>query len=152
MTSVQPLKYSFSRFMVGVFLLLLMSATGFAQDESTAAGAAPEAKPKKVSYSNKWRLRFSGNAESDGVITLKLIPKEGEPFVADTQIKKGTSENMVAKAVVDSLKAQLPKKVYHVERDDGEDVLVKKKRGANDFGIEIAALTVKNVRISPKKE
>jgi len=148
MTSVQPFKHPYSGFMLGMLLLLLMSATAFAQDESTA----PEAKPKKVSYSNKWRLQFSGGADSDGVVTLKLIPKEGEPIVADTAIKKGTSENRVAKAVVDSLKAQLPKKVYHVERDDGEDVLVKKKRGAENFGIEIVALTVEGVRIRPQKE
>lgn len=152
MTSVPPFKRPYSGFILGVILFLLMSATALAQDESTPAGAAPGEKAKKVSYSNKWRLQFSGGADSDGVITLKLIPKEGEPIVADTPIKKGTGENSVAKAVVTSLKAQLPKKVYHVERDDGEDVLLKKKRGAENFGIEIVALTVKGVRIRPQKE
>jgi hypothetical protein len=135
------------------WVLLFLSAGLVAQqDATTPEAAAPDAKPKKVSYSNKWRLQFSGNAESDGEIVLKLIPKEGEPVQTTTPIKKGTSENNVAKELVKSLKAQLDKKVYHVERDDGEDVLVKKKYGAKDFGIEIVALTVKNVRISPRKE
>jgi len=31
-------------------------------------------------------------------------------------------------------------------------VLVKKKRGAENFGIEIVALTVEGVRIRPQKE
>lgn len=158
MSSVLQFKQPFFVRVFALLLLVLLSAGAWAQEPGAAAGATgteeatPAAEPKKVSYSNKWRLRFSGNAESDGVITLKFIPKEGDTVVADTRIKKGTSENSVAKAVVDSLKAQMPKKLYHVERDDGEDVRVKKKYAGKDFGIEIVANTVKNVRISPKKE
>ena len=146
--------------------LLLLSAGLSAQQEATTQGATapgdtqaeaaapadPNAKPQKPTYSNKWRLQFSGNAESDGAITLKLIPKEGDPVQTETPIKKGTSENNVAKELVKSLKAQLDKKVYHVERDDGEDVLIKKKYGAKDFDVQVVAVTAKNVRISRQKE
>lgn len=105
-----------------------------------------------TSPSNKWRVEFSGGAESDGAIALKITPKGGEPIEASIEIKKGASENHVAKAVVEGLKAQLPKEAYHVERDDGEDVLLKKKRGAADFGVEIVSNTVKGVRINPEHE
>jgi len=105
-----------------------------------------------IGTSNKWRLQFSGNAESDGVITMKFTPKKGEPTVAEIPIKKGTSENGVAKAVVKALKAQLPKDQYHIERDDGEDVLVKRRFGGVYFGYELVSNTVKGVRINPDKE
>ena len=58
----------------------------------------------------------------------------------------------MAKTVVKGLQAQLPKDGYHVERDDGEDVLVKKKRGAANFDLEITSNSVKGVRINPEHE
>ena len=112
-----------------------------------ALAASAQAMP-----SNKWRLQFSGGANSDGVITLKFHPKDGLEIVTETPIKKGTGENAVAKAVVKSLKAQLPEDKFHIERDDGEDVLVKKKRGASNFDFGIVSNTVKGVRINPQHE
>lgn len=120
-----------------VLLCLLASAT----DLSAGVGT-----------SNKWRLQFSGGANSDGIITMKFTPKKGEPSVAEIPIKKGTGENDVAKAVVKALQAQLPKDQYHIERDDGEDVLVKRKLGGVYFGYELVSNTVKGVRINPDKE
>jgi len=92
----------------------------------------------QASTSNKWRLQFSGGADSDGVIVIA--------------IKDGTGENSVAKAVVEGLKEQLPKDHYHVERDDWEDVLIKKHHGDPNFGVEIVSNTVKGVRINPDRE
>jgi len=102
--------------------------------------------------SNKWRLQFSGSAWSDGVIELKISPVDDEPLTCSVSIPRGTGENAVAKMVVKACREQLPKKMVHVERDDGEDVLFKKRRGTPNFGIEIVANTVKNVRINPDKE
>jgi hypothetical protein len=106
----------------------------------------------QASPSNKWRLEFSGNAESSGAIVLRISPVGGTPIEATIDIEDGTSENGVAKAVVKSLKTQLPESGYHIERDDGEDVLLKKKGGAADFDIEIVSNTVKGVRINPDRE
>ncbi len=122
---------------VCLFLCLLLSAT------SLSAG---------IGTSNKWRLQFSGGANSDGVITMKFTPKKGEPTVAEIPIKKGTGENAVAKAVVKALRMQLPKDQYYIERDDGEDVLVKRRLGGVYFGYELVSNTVKGVRINPDKE
>ena len=104
------------------------------------------------STSNKWRLQFSGKANSDGTIVLKLSPEGKDPITAEIQVKDNTGENGVAKTVVRALKAQLPKDRFHVERDDGEDVLIKKRHGTENFGLEIVSNSVKGVRINPDRE
>jgi uncharacterized protein (DUF2141 family) len=100
---------------------------------------------------NKWRLEFSGNAESDGRIVLELAPDQGEPMRATAQITRGRSENGVARDVRDALKAQAGQR-YAVEVDDGEDVLVKKKRGERDFVVTIVENSVDGVRINVDAE
>ena len=106
----------------------------------------------EASPSNKWRLEFSGGAESAGTIVLRISPEGGTPIEATIEVKDGTGENGVANTVEESLKAQLPKDGYDVERDDGEDVLIKKDLGAADFDLEIVSNTVKGVSINPDKE
>jgi hypothetical protein len=112
--------------------LVLVLATSF----SLAAGVE-----------NKWRLQFSGDAESDGRIVLQVAPAEGDPMSAGVAIAKGRGENAVARDVRDALRAQVGK-AYHVEIDDGEDVLVKKRNGGHDFVITIVENSVQGVRIN----
>lgn len=102
--------------------------------------------------SNKWRLQFSGGAHSNGVIVLRVTPFGGEPLMVEAQIAKGTSENMVAEAVAEALKLTLPEAQFSVERDDGEDVLIKKRHKAADFLVEIVSNGVEHVRINPDRE
>jgi hypothetical protein len=120
-------------------LVCLLAALAF----SATANASP---------SNKWRLQFSGGAESDGEIVIHFTPVGGETIETITHIKDGRSENGVAKDVVKSLKKQLPDDAFKVERDDGEDVLVKKRMGAASFDVDIISITVKDVRINPERE
>lgn len=115
--------------------LLLGLCLGLAASLALAAGVE-----------NKWRLQFSGNAESDGRIVLELAPGEGEPMRATAAIAKGRGENAVARDVRDALRAQVGQR-YHVEVDDGEDVLVKKRRGERDFVVTIVENSVAGVRI-----
>ena len=112
-----------------------------------SAAAAAQARD-----SNKWRLEFSGGADSDGVIVLRITPRGGEPITAEIPIADGTGENKVAKTVVNGLQQQLPQDRYHVERDDGEDVLIKKRFGEENFSVEIVSNSVKGVRINPDRE
>ncbi|WP_191621240.1 hypothetical protein [Marinihelvus fidelis] len=112
-----------------------------------ALSASAIAKP-----SNKWRLEFSGNAESDGEIVIRVLPEGGEAIETTTSVNKGLSENHVARAVVEAMQAQLPGDVYHVERDDGEDVLVKRHHGQPDFDIQVVSNTVKDVRNKQQRE
>jgi hypothetical protein len=102
--------------------------------------------------SNKWRLEFSGSARSAGTIVLEFTPPEGEPLRATIEIAEGTAENMVAKAVVVGLRAQATRGRISVERDDGEDVLIKKKRGQPDFAVAVVSNTVEGVRIDVERE
>jgi hypothetical protein len=123
--------------------VLLLTTTLLAMLAAAAAQASP---------SNKWRLQFSGGANSDGAIVLLISPEGGTPIEASIAIKDGAGENSVAAAVVKGLKAQLPKDHFKVERDDGEDVLIKKKHGAPDFDVTVVSIDVKGVRISPEHE
>jgi hypothetical protein len=126
-------------------LLLLLLTTGF-----TVAAESETA--KKPSLSNKWRLECSGNAESDGTVAVKISQQDADPITVEIPVAKGTSENGVAKTIVKVLKANLDKKAFHVERDDGEDVLVKKKGKTKNFGLEIVSNSVKNLRLRVEKE
>ena len=96
---------------------------------------------------NKWRLQFSGDADSAGRIVLQLAPAEGEPMTASVEIAQGRGENAVARDVRDALRAQVGER-YHVEVDDGEDVLVKKRRDQPDFVVTVVEDSVQGVRIA----
>ena len=100
---------------------------------------------------NKWRLQFSGNAESDGRIILELAPDEGSPMRATAAIHKGRGENGIALDIRDALRTQVGQR-YQVEVDDGEDVLVKKHRGERDFVVTIVENSVEGVRIDTDAE
>lgn len=104
-----------------------------------------------ASPSNKWRLEFSGAAESDGEIVLVITPVGGTPIEVTTTVKKSDGENRIAARVRDALKAII-KDDYSVERDDGEDVLVKRRMGRPDFDIALVSNTVKSVRINFDRE
>jgi len=123
-----------SRTILAVLLLVFASACA-------SAGAT----------SNKWRLEFSGNAESEGVITVHLV-ELGNTFIVPVTVPKGTSENDVARLVRDELKANLPHETYWLEVDDGEDVLVKGRDRVEPYSVLIAGNTVKGVRINVEKE
>ena len=127
----------------GIHKITLMAASLLLALAAVSAHAKP---------SNKWRLEFSGGADSDGTIVIQITPKGGEPTEFSTDVTDGTSENHVAKAVVDSLKSQLPKSAYKVERDDGEDVLIKRRSNTPEFDVVIVSNSVKGVRIHPQRE
>ncbi len=135
------------------FSMLLLLAAGSALAGQNEAAAEATAQPaKKLSVSNKWRLECSGNAESDGAVVLKISQQDADPITIEIPVTKGTSENGVAKTIVKVLKANLDKKAFHVERDDGEDVLVKKKGKTKNFGLEIVSNSVKHLRLNLEKE
>jgi hypothetical protein len=104
-----------------------------------------------LSLSNKWRIEVSEGANNDGTIVFRVTPKEGTPVDVTVQIKDGRSENGVASDVREALKKSLDPKVYKVEKDDGEDVLVKKRKGP-DFEVKFVESTVKGTRIGVEKE
>lgn len=120
---------------------------------ATVAGAGIDAVvPDRSEYSNKWRLECSGGADSDGQIVLHLTPKDGTRQVLTIPVSRGTGENAVARTIRDSLRSQLDKNGFHVEVDDGEDVLVKRRGRTPNFALQVAENTVKGVRLNLDKE
>jgi hypothetical protein len=117
------------------------------------AGAGIDAVvPDLSDYSNKWRIECSGGADSDGRVVLHITPKGESHQEVTVAIAKGTGENAVARVIRDALKAQLDSKRFHVEIDDGEDVLIKKRGRTPDIALQVAANTVAGVRLNPDKE
>jgi hypothetical protein len=116
--------------------------------ESAAAVAAPEA---KLNLSNKWRLEVSEGANNDGTMLFRITPDKGTPQDVVVALKKGRGEDGCARDIRDTFKAKLDKKTYHIEIDDGEDVLVKKRKGPN-FEIKLVESTVKGTRVNVEKE
>jgi hypothetical protein len=102
--------------------------------------------------SNKWRIEVDGGANSDGQMIFRVTPEGGETIVVRVTVKKGTGENRVAKTIRDAFEVQLPRDQYHVEVDDGEDVLVKKKCKGVNFALTFEGSTVKNTEVELEKE
>jgi hypothetical protein len=127
---------AFSKTLLAAAATLLLAATASAAD---------------LSLSNKWRIEVSGGARSDGNIAFRVTTKEGVSTDVTAAIRDRTGENAVARAIRDAFKSTLDAKVYHVETDDGEDVLVKKRKGP-DFELKFVESTVESVRIHLKKE
>ena len=107
----------------------------------------------KLSYSNKWRIKFDNRAKSDGTLVFRMTLKgsDDEPVVVNIPIKNGTGENNAADAVKLALRKAFPKK-FKVEGDDGESVLVKLNFTEGSSSLELLSNDVKNLKIKIKKE
>lgn len=94
---------------------------------------------------------MSEGARSDGTILFRVTPKDGTPVDVPVAIRKGRGENGVADDIRDAFRATLDKDTYHSETDDGEDVLLKKRKGP-DFELKFVESSVKATRIRVEKE
>jgi hypothetical protein len=103
------------------------------------------------SLSDKWRIEISGGANSDGHMLFRITPDQGTPIDVKVAIDDGRGENAVAGDIKRAMEKVLDRKTYHVEVDDGEDVLVKKRKGP-DFAVELVESTVKNTKVKFDKE
>ena len=101
--------------------------------------------------SNKWRLQVSGGAEDGGTISLVIALDDGQRIPVTAEIAKGTGENAVAKRLSEAVRAQA-EACCKSEVDDGEDVLIKKKRGQPDMDILDIQVGVQGVRITKQRE
>src|SRR5688572_23229058 len=111
---------------------LLAGAGAVAQD-----AAAPAS---DLRYSNKWRIEVSEGANNDGVMRFRVTPKDGTPIDIPVALKDGRGEDGCARDIRDAFKKALDGKTWNIDLDDGEDVLVKKRKGP-DFALELAEST-----------
>jgi hypothetical protein len=116
------------------------------------AGGGSAVASDGLHYSNKWRIKVNEGANNSGTIKVRVTPEDGTaPSEVSVKIDDGRSENGVARDLRDGLKAGLDPERYHVEADDGEDVLVKKKGDASDFALEVTE-DIKGTHIKLHKE
>ncbi len=99
----------------------------------------------------KWRVKISSRADNDGVLTLRVSPEGGAPVDVETKIVARSGADRVAKAVRDSLKVALGKG-YHVETDDGEDVVVSRKGKTPKFEVTLASSSLTGLEVKIKRE
>jgi hypothetical protein len=135
-------------------LSLGMAAFGVrAQDPAPGqAQAQVPAATADLKYSNKWRIEVKEGANNDGVLRFRVTPKGEAPVEVTVQVKDGRSENGVAQDVKNAFKAALAADRYHVEGDDGEDVLVKKKSKGVDIAIELLEDNIKGTHVDVERE
>lgn len=106
--------------------------------------------PAAAAGSNKWRLEFSGAAESAGELVFEIVPAGEAPVRVTVAIERNDGENRVARKVKSAIDRQAGRWV-DAELDDGEDVLVK-RRFFRRFSIALVSSTVKDVRIGFDRE
>ena len=111
------------------------------------ASAVAQAMPVE----NKWRLQFSGAAESPGELVFEVTDSAGAAYRVHVAIEGNDGENRVAGKVRDAMKKAL-KADYRLDRDDGEDVLVKRRVYQPRFSIVLVRSTVEDVRIGFDRE
>lgn len=141
-----------SRTLFPAALLLVLAWAGqpmmsFAM-QPRAGGPQAERPPR---LSNKWRLEFSGAAESAGEIVLEIVPKGEAPVRVRAVIERNDGENRVARKVKTAIDRQAGRWV-DAELDDGEDVLVKRNLFRPRVSVRLVSNTVKDVRINFDRE
>lgn len=133
-----------ARFVASALLSGLLTLPALAQE--SVPSAAPE-----LSYSNKWRLEVSEGANNAGTMNFRVTPKGGTAIDIPVALEKGRGEDGCARDIRDTFKKSLDKKSYKIELDDGEDVLVKVRKGP-DIAIELVSSDVKGTRVSLDRE
>jgi hypothetical protein len=110
--------------------------------------AAHAAEPKPV---DKWRIVLNHTAENDGVITFRIAPVDKDPIDVETKIPRNTGENHAAQILRDSLKASLGEG-YHIETDDGEDVLIKRHGDTPKFIVTMVNSSLTGLEVKVRKD
>ena len=118
---------------------------------AAAAVPTPVSMPAGAALSNKWRLEFSGAAESAGELVFDVTDTGGAAFRVRVAIEGNDGENRVSSKTRRALAKALPFG-WRVERDDGEDVLVKRRWFHPRFEIAVVRSTVEGVRINFDRE
>jgi hypothetical protein len=107
--------------------------------------------PASAEPSNKWRIVVDGSTRSGGTVVLRIAPVGGAAQDVTIQVPERTSENQVAKIVTRELKAALGKAI-HVERDDFEDVLLKRRGKTPDFEVTLVSSSLTGTSFRFRRE
>ena len=144
---------------LGVTALLIASvalaqapATETPTDAPASAAAAAAAPAKDLRYTDDYRISVDEDAQSDGEIVFGLTPKGGTTQEVKVAIKKGTSENNVAREIKNAFVAQIGTKDYNIEMEDGENVIIERSMGAKDYSLVLASSSVKGITVKVHRD
>jgi hypothetical protein len=124
---------------------VLASSLALAQDPAPATAAAAPA--KKLSYTDDYRISVNHDADSDGTVVFQVVTKKDAKTTDITaQIRKGTSENAISRAIKAAFKEQLGTHGYNIEGEDGENVIIEGS-GGREYSLVLVSSTVKGVDV-----
>lgn len=126
---------------------LLVSSLAVAQAPATGTTTDAAAPARKLSYTDDYRISVNHDADSDGVIVFSVTPKGGASQDITVSIKKGTSENDVAREIKKAFDSQLGTKEQNIEMEDGENVIIERGMGHKDISLVLVSSTVKGVTV-----
>jgi hypothetical protein len=127
-------------------------ATETPTDAPASAAAAAAAPAKDLRYTDDYRVSVDEDAQSDGEIVFGLTPKGGTTQEVKVAIKKGTSENNVAREIKNAFVAQIGTKDYNIEMEDGENVIIERSMGAKDYSLVLASSSVKGITVKVHRD
>jgi len=130
--------------------LLAFGVPALAQDAVPASAAAPAAEAP-LKYSNKWRIKFRGEAKSDGVLVFRMVQKGREPVQVSIAVKDGTNDDNIADLAEDALQKAFPRD-FNIEVDDGEDLLVKLAFWEGRSSLQLVGNDVRGLKIRIVRE
>lgn len=130
--------------------LLAFGASALAQDGAPAPAATPAAEAP-LKYSNKWRIKFRGEAKSDGVLVFRMVQKGREPVQVSIPVKDGTNDDNIADLAEDALQKAFPRD-FNIEVDDGEDLLVKLAFWEGRSSLQLVGNDVRGLKIKIVRE
>lgn len=130
--------------------LLAFGASAVARDAAPASAATPAAEAP-LKYSNKWRIKFRGEAKSDGVLVFRMVQKGREPVQVSIPVKDGTNDDNIADLAEDALHKAFPRD-FNIEVDDGEDLLVKLAFWEGRSSLQLVGNDVRGLKIKIVRE
>lgn len=131
--------------------LLAFGASALAQDSAPSAVATPAVSEAPLKYSNKWRIKFRGEAKSDGVLVFRMLQKGREPIVVSIPVKDGTNDDNIADLAEDALQNAFPRD-FNIEVDDGEDLLVKLAFWEGRSSLQLVGNDVRGLKVKLARE
>jgi len=139
-------------FLTTSLALAQVPGTGTSTDATPSTATAPAAPTAKLSYTDDYRISVNHDAGSDGEIIFRVTPKEGTAKDVKVAIKKGTSENDVARAIKKAFVDQLGTKDQNIEMESGENVIIERSRHAKDISLLLVTSTVKGITVKVHRD
>ena len=116
-------------------------------DLNTTTGTLVTPPVEDLKYTDDYRIAVDDDANSDGEIVFRVTTKDGTSKDVTVSIKKGQSENEVARTIKRAFEAQLGTKNYNIEMEDGENVIIERSGGKGDTSLVLVSNSVKNVEV-----